>query len=80
MALIDQMPLLQSLSPGEWAALIGLDLGHVLPPELAVALAELESHGGRREDSVGFPRKEMEHGYQKRVDECWIEKRTDEKA
>lgn len=70
----------QSLCPGGWAALIGLDLGRVLHPELAVVLAVLESHGGRTEDSVGFTRKKVEHGYQKRVDECPTAKIANEKA
>lgn len=41
----------------------------MLPPELGMGLAALESHGLRAEDRVRFSKKIVGHGYQRRVDE-----------
>lgn len=52
----------------------------MLPPELGMGLAALESHGLRTEESVGFSKKIVGLGYQRRVDEFCILKMTNEKA
>ena len=64
---------------GEWTALIGLGLGHVLHPELGVVSAALESHGLRRDNSLGFSKRKIGHRCQKRVNEFWILKMMNKK-